>query len=331
MGYKINAKMLGEQFTLPKSIASKHIKLAGSLQLKVLLLIFSDLSNDIDAQNIANKLGADKQDVEDALGFWAQLGYLEGQKPAAQTDVKKPAVSKEIKKPTRNEVADMAADNPEITFLLREAQVKFGRTLRDGESSTLTWLVLEQGMPVSVLLMVLDYAVNSGRGTMGYIEKTAIDFINCGIDTIESAEERIKLLTASQNAWNTVSRTFGLARRSPSKKEAELCHKWVYIFGFSPALLKEGYDITVDNIGEFKINYIDKIFEDWHKAGVTSLEQARALIQGKKEEKKEQKAPSYDKKMFRQKLESDLNRGVIYGFFARNICTGFRPSSRCFA
>lgn len=309
MSYTINAKMLGEQFALPKSVVSKHIKLAGSLQLKVLLLIFSDLSKDIDPKFIAEKLGANLYDVQDALGFWADLGYLTDNKQREQKPVKQKAVHKEIKKPDRIEVAETANDNPEIRFLFNEAQMRLGRTLRQSESSTLTWLVLDQGMPVSVLLMVFDYAVNSGRGTIGYIEKTAVDFINAGVDTIEAAEERIKLLTASQNAWNTVSRTFGFVRRSPSKSEAELCRKWVYDFGFSTALLKEGYDITVDNIGEFNMKYLDKILEDWHKAGVTSPDSAKEYINSNKQVKKQKERPSYDKNSFNKKLESDFEQG----------------------
>lgn len=306
MSYGINPKMLGDQFTLPKSVVNKHIKLAGSLQLKVLLLIFSDLSKDIDPKNIAKTLAANEQDVEDALGFWADLGYLTAERKPAAEKVKNPVPAKEIEKPGRIEVAQIASENPEIKFLFSQAQMRLGRTLRQSESSTLTWLVMDQGMPVSVLLMVFDYAVNSGRGTIGYIEKTAVDFINNGIDTIEAAEERIKLLTASQNAWNTVSRTFGLTRRSPSKKESELCYKWVYTFGFSTAVLKEGYDITVDNIGEFNMKYLDKILEDWHKGGVASLEDVKKYVDGHKQEKKEKAAPSYDKKSFNKKLESDF-------------------------
>ena len=306
MSYGINPKMLGDQFTLPKSVVNKHIKLAGSLQLKVLLLIFSDLSKDIDPKNIAKTLAANEQDVEDALGFWADLGYLTAERKPAAEKVKKPVPAKEIEKPGRIEVAQIASENPEIKFLFSQAQMRLGRTLRQSESSTLTWLAMDQGMPVSVLLMVFDYAVNSGRGTIGYIEKTAVDFINNGIDTIEAAEERIKLLTASQNAWNTVSRTFGLTRRSPSKKEAELCYKWVYTFGFSTAVLKEGYDITVDNIGEFNMKYLDKVLEDWHKGGVASIEDVKKYIDSHKQEKKEKSAPSYDKKSFNKKLESDF-------------------------
>lgn len=306
MGYEINQKMLGELFTLPKSVVNKHIKLAGSLQLKVLLLIFSDLSKDIDPQNIAKTIAANEHDVVDALGFWADLGYLTAEKRPSSAKPQKTVPQKEIEKPGRIEVAQLASDNPEIKFLFSEAQMRLGRTLRQSESSTLTWLVMDQGMPVSVLLMVFDYAVNSGRGTIGYIEKTAVDFINNGIDTIEAAEERIKLLTASQNAWNTVSRVFGFTRRSPSKKESELCYKWIYTYGFSVALLKEGYDITVDNIGEFNMKYLDKILEDWHKGGVASLEDLNKHLNSHKQENKDKAAPSYDKKSFNKKLESDF-------------------------
>ena len=50
------------------------------------------------------------------------------------------------------------------------------------------------GLPVGVIIMLMQYAVSVGKGNIKYIEKMAISWANEEIDTVEKAENKIRTL-----------------------------------------------------------------------------------------------------------------------------------------
>ena len=163
MGFQICFEKLSAGFSLPSEVVDRHLKLAGALQLRVILYCYKNPANTIDVPKIAEALSASESDINDALMFWSELGYFKTEKVEKNKGVKnvadKPKEPPKPSKPTRNEVAARGLESPEIAFLLNEAQVKFGRMLKQSESSVLVWLYDDMGMDVSIILMVLEYAV----------------------------------------------------------------------------------------------------------------------------------------------------------------------------
>ena len=51
--------------------------------------------------------------------------------------------------------------------------MKFGRGLKSNEQSTLVWIYDDLGLDVSVILMLIQFAVTEGRANISFIEKTA--------------------------------------------------------------------------------------------------------------------------------------------------------------
>lgn len=310
MEFKINPAKLSSAFTLPGELADKHLKLSGAVQLKVILWAFRHIAEGVDVNRMSEELGISAEDVKDALGFWCELGYFTADAPAAaaeQPPEKKKVTRRVAEKPGRQEIAERARDDDKISFILNEAQIKFGRMLRQNESSTLIWLYSDEGMSPAVLLMAIDYCINSGHGTIGYIEKLAVDWLNNGIDTIAAAEERITLMSAQKDAWRLTQSAFGLARRSPSSREEKLSYKWVYEWGFGRDILKEAYDRTVDALSSYNSRYIEKILENWHKLGVkTKDDLIRIESENKKEDQpKKEDYAAYDKNEYLKQLDSD--------------------------
>ena len=66
--YTINPNEYKRIFAVPLSVTEKHIKTAGALSLKVLLLVLSQPQ--ITAENIAEILNVSVLDVKDAANFW---------------------------------------------------------------------------------------------------------------------------------------------------------------------------------------------------------------------------------------------------------------------
>lgn len=291
MKYSVDFTKLNGVFTLPCAIADEHIKLAGAVALKVIMLVFRDLSKAPDADEIAGVLGISSADVSDALSFWCDRGILikenEPQKEstASQKEPEKPkkAVAPKIEKPDRAQVAKRGLECSDIAFILNEAQGMFGRCLRQSEASTLVWLYDDQGMSAGVLMMLIQYAVSEDKCNIGFIERMALDWINSGVEDIKSAEQKITDIAVRKTDWGIVCKAFSIEKRAPSKKEQENAYKWIEKWGYGSDVLKAAYDTCVDTISKFSLPYIDKILTEWHSKGIQKPQDIE-----KKEKKPEQ-------------------------------------------
>lgn len=280
----MNSTELCSGFAVPTSVVDKHIKLASATHLRVLLwcLRFSNYNTDA----VSEGLRLDVDSVEDAFMYWHEAGVLgktEDAAPITQLpkQAEKPAAKKivtgNIIKPTREEVAKRGLECEEIAFLLHEAELMLGRTLRHSEASTLTWLYDDQGLNASLILMIVGFAVSEGRPNIGFIERTAVEWVNDGVSDIESAEKRLVTMRQSRSAWHLVETAMGLEHRSPSKSELETADKWVNEWGYGRDIIRLAYETCVDTTSKFSMPYIKKIISEWHKADVKTIDDVENL------------------------------------------------------
>lgn len=311
MEYSVNPAKLGAVFMLPCEVVDKHIKLAGAVQLKVLLFAMRNLSEGITAAKIAAALSLPEVDVADALLYWTESGILtrtgeEAQQSSAAVEEAPPAKHDKkavvAVKPSREEVIRRGSESEEIAFLLREAQVKFGRGLRAAEMSTLVWLHDDEGMNAAVLLMLIEFAKSVDRCSIGYIERTALDWIESGVETLAEAEEKICAIYAARTAWGVVQAAAGLEKRRPSKAEEAAALRWVNEWGFGKPMISAAYDECVNHIGKFNIKYMDKVLGEWHGQNLKTPEEVAAAA--KPSDKKQKKDfSSYDLNSFQEFLD----------------------------
>lgn len=266
-------------FPLPASVVDKHIKLASAEQLKILLLGIRN-SNNFNIETIAEALKTDPDTVSDALEFWVDCGVLCRDvqvAPVIEAKPSKKAVIGSQIKPGRVEAARRGLECPEIAFILRESEQKLGRVLRQSEISTLVWLYDDQGMSASLILMIVGFAVSSGRANIGFIERTAIEWINDGVTDVETAESRLVVLRQKNSAWHIVETAMGIERRSPSKSELDTANKWVNEWNYGRDIIRLAYEICVDTTSKFSFPYIKKIIEKWHSLNVKTVEDVSKL------------------------------------------------------
>lgn len=165
-------------------------------------------------------------------------------------------------------------ESTEIACLMQSAQEILGRLISGGDSATLLMIHDDFGLPSDVIIMLLQYAVSIGKSSMRYIEKVAINWADEEILTHEKAEEKLAQLSERQKAWRTVEQAVGISHRSPSAREEELCTAWVEQWKFTPDMIQEAYNRSVDSIGKFSASYMNKILERWHKNGIVTTKQA---------------------------------------------------------
>ncbi len=281
MDYIVNPASFQSAFTLPGDIADKHLKLASQTQLKVILYVFRHIADAKTADEISAELRIPKAEVDDALLYWANAGILlsknTNEVPKNTTD----EAPKQIRKvaaemPTRRDVTRRACEDERFSFLLQESQVKFGRLLKDNESRVLLWLYEDEGMDVSLILMLLEYAINEKKCTLGFIQRTATEWLNNNITTITDAEKYITEQYKKKTAWKIVEAAFGIEDRMASAKELENSDKWINKWGYDRAILRLAYEQCVDTKSKFSMPYVAKILENWYNGGVKTVADAKA-------------------------------------------------------
>ncbi len=290
MGYYINPTEMAGMFPVPNSVIDKHLKLADPVHIKVLLWFLRSMSADFDITSAADALKLSELQVSEALSYWVDAGILLSTEAPAITAVQKAdkpkkAVAANLK-PDREEATRRGLDCPEIAFILKETAMQFGRGLKDSELSTLVWLYDNQGISPSLLLMIVNYAVSEGRKNIGFIERTAIEWVNDGVEDVVTAENRLVELRRKNSAWHVVETAMGIDHRQPSASELEVADKWVNEWGYNREILRAAYDTCIDSTSKFSIPYIKKILAEWHKNGVKTVDDIEKLAEKRENEGK---------------------------------------------
>lgn len=306
MKYLINPSAFIGAFPVPSTVVDKYIKLSSAVQLKVLLVCMRNSSSPIDSDEISKIIGISVSEVDDAILYWSECGVLNTETPAAKTAEVKEEIVSQLKKPAREDVAKRGNEDPKIRFLLREAQMKFGRNLKTNEASTFVWLCDDLGLDVSVLLLLIEYAVSENKKNISFIEKTAIKWRDNGVETLVDAENEIKKAAQNKLAVSVVWKAFGIDTRKPSENEQKYCDTWINEWEINSELLLHAYNICIDKNTKLSFPYINKILESWHKKGyktvadtVTGETKPKAAKSGKNN------FAAYDLDAFEKMLNSD--------------------------
>lgn len=281
MNYRINPTVFSAVFTVPTAVADNHLKLARGEHIKVLLYIMRNMTAPIEPAAIAEATGITEYDVKEALVYWEDAGILSCDGSATQNTEIKPKTASRAEKPSRNDVALRGAEDEKISYLLRETQLRLGRNLKSNEASTLVWLYDDEGLDVSLILMIVQYAAAHNKANIRFIESTAVDWINKGIADVAAADNELNLLAMGEQAWKIVSSAFGLERRKPSKKETDLSLLWVNDWKMSKQMLERAYEECVNTKSKFSFAYTAKIIESWHEKGYKTPEDIEKKVDEK--------------------------------------------------
>ncbi len=308
MDYILNNMAFTSSFLVPAAVSDQHLKLASGNQIKVLLYFLRNVTNGAETGDIANFLKLPESEVSDALEFWAQAGILTSVRITEPTPTKEPTVKAAkpiVVKPTREEIASLAFTDEKLSFLLGEAEMKLSRSLRGNELQTLAWLYLDHGMDVSLILMLVEYAVSEGKPTISFIESTALSWIEAGVTTLTDAEEQIEERSRKKTAWGMIESAFGIEHRMPSDKELEYANTWILEWDFSREMLKEAYNRCVDQKAKLDMRYINGILARWFKDGVKTVEATKETEKVAAKPATKNGFSAYDKKLVDQLLNKD--------------------------
>lgn len=302
--YCINPKEFSGVFAVPAAVVDRHIKLAGSAQLKALLWIYRHSCEPIDIEKLSKAIGISVADVKDALQYWLECGLLieedeaksmaekaeskpepkedpQPTEPAAKATDNPPKEKSTEKvlpelpvlKPTQEQIAQRVDASTEVRELLNEAQQILGRTIGYSAQAALLMLFDHYALPIPVILMICEYARSTGRqGNINYIQTMGKNWAERGIDTFDKAVEQLVALENTDKLWKEFASFAGITSPRPTTTQQKYLDTWHNKWKFSLEMICIAYEKAAERTGQLNMNYMNGILKNWNENGISTVE-----------------------------------------------------------
>lgn len=321
MIYNIEIRNWGRVFTVPCSVVDDYLKNADPVFLKILLCVLSMGSSKITSEKISEFTGADENTIDDALVYWndkeiiciSGLNTSDGFTPTiSDKALTSQAVKKKIKTPINqpqpvsipeseknrantvayspSEMAALISNNPELKYFFDTIQTVMKKLINNSEQRGFIYIYEYYGFEVASILLLADYCVDLGKGSIAYIKSVAKDWHERGITAYIDVEKEIIRLTKLHSYESKVSSAFGITNKLTPKQKTFI-QDW-QSKNMPIDLVELAYQRCMDNTSKLVFKYIDTILQKWHSEGVKTIEQAES--QGKKKRPIKDKEHSYD-------------------------------------
>ena len=308
MGYTVNPANLGAVFVVPTQVVDKHIKLASGQQIKLLLWMLRHSNEGFDLDKLCADLNFNADDALDYMQYWVETGVIlcddeiksaPKEKKTAVREKKTETAVKAIEgsfktekpkkempsiihtKPTMQEIVARAEESDEIRFLLRESQTMLGRTIGYDCQCTLLMLHDTYGLPVEVIIMIIEYAVSVGKSNSSYILSVGKDWSEHEIDTIEKADEKISTLRTVNKHWAKFAAMARISNSVPTREQEKYFSVWDKEWKFSLDMIYCAYEKMTNNCRKLSFPYMNKILKSWHTDGIKTVADVEAYEKGK--------------------------------------------------
>lgn len=285
MKYEIN---YGNGVVSVPAAALEKLKGTGEAELKVLLAICSG------AEDIASVTGCDLSGVESALAFWRGAGIISGEAQKRP----EPKVSRHATVPAyTGEELSRIIDQNGLAVIIDECQSLTGRVFNITEVNRIAALNSYLGLSGEYILLLFSYCAEHNKTTLKYIEKTAYDLYDRGVDSTETLEEYIRREEEKHALENKLRKLFGWGERSVTPAEKKHISTWADEYCYTYDIIEEAYNITVEKTGKLSLPYLSKILSNWHGKNLRTLDDVRASLaeyEKSKEHEQQNNGSSFD-------------------------------------
>ncbi|MBR4867334.1 MAG: DnaD domain protein [Clostridia bacterium] len=180
---------------------------------------------------------------------------------------------------TREEIARITREDPEFLELVQFAERRLGHVSSVSEVQTLLNIYHWQGLPCSVIMLLVGYCADQSakqgrRLTMGAIRNTANKWINQGIDTPDKADQYLRTLEGQSRYLNQVTRMLHITALTPSVEA--FIREWADK-KMDLDLVERAADISAMRFsGNLNFRYMNGILRGWFEKGYFTLEAVEA-------------------------------------------------------
>ncbi len=281
---------MSKSFELKCSFVEKWGRIAKAEYFQIYIYALSNFKKSgkvMKAADIAKKLHLDVDVVSDAIEFWITAEILEEcgdeytfpEEGKAIDKKEKPQSSKSQfrERPSYDaaEIDAVASVNSNVDYLFKQSEKILGKILSASDFEMIYSFVDWLGLPVEVVIMLLQFAAKQGKTGKRYLETVAIDWADKGINTYESAEEHIREIELKLSNEGKVRGILGIYDRALTQTEKKYIGIWTYEKNIPIPLVSEAYERTVAATGKLAWGYMNKILMSWHDEGLETPEQVQ--------------------------------------------------------
>ncbi len=197
----------------------------------------------------------------------------------------------------------------DIKNLFKVAENTLGKLLTYNDMNTIfsfyDWLRL----PLEVIELLILYCAQNNHRNMSYIERCAVDWAENGINSIEAANEYIKIFNKD---FREIFKALGLGNRNPAPTEIEYMNRWIQQYKMPLNIILEACDKTIMQISKPQFSYTEKIIKEWFDNKVRTLDDIKKFEANYYETKKLSKEKSDSQKSAKNKAPVKQNRFVNF-------------------
>jgi DnaD/phage-associated family protein len=251
-----------------------------------------ETSNDL----IAQALGILESDVIKAWEYWAEVGvialnrtqdsfeieFLNLDKQAAITPTNTAvgfAPRSEAPTYSMADIEQYFTQYPQLDGLVKTVERVHGQPFSRDDVGTVVSFYVWLGLSEEVIMVLFGHC--KGK-PMRYIEKTAINWADMGINSSDAAMD---YLNTHFNKYKEIMAAFGVSGRAPGEKEQKIIDNWLFKLKMPMELIKLACDKALMRTGTVSFEYADSIIKNWHNNGVTTLSQAENADMAYKQKK----------------------------------------------
>lgn len=284
---------MSDGFELKFDFVEKWGRFAKPEYLQIYIYILSCFKKDgsiLSNENIARRLHVSVDDVASALDFWITSDVLcetdggysfpdDSQIVSASEKSTVSAKTSRFRTRPSYESAEIDAAvsvNKNLDYMFKQAEKILDRLLSPSDFEMIYSFVDWLGLPVEVVIMLLNFASGQGKTTKRYLETVAIDWADKGINTYESAEEYIREIELRLSNEGKIRSILGIYDRALTQTEKKYIKMWTFDKNVPLPLITEAYDRTVAATGKLSWAYMNKILMSWLENGINNLEDLKS-------------------------------------------------------
>ena len=164
--------------------------------------------------------------------------------------------------------------------VLSEAKQILGRPLSTPDLIKMLGIYDHFGLPAEVMMELMHFVADcyreryqeGRRPTVGAFEREARIWAERDIRDFDAAERHIQKYRERKTLEGALKDALQIVNRDFTETERSLISQWLD-WGFQPDAIALAYDVTVTNTRKFSSKYMNRVLENWHKAGLhTPLE-----------------------------------------------------------
>ena len=270
-------------------------KEASKDELKILIALKSTEGETVSLESLAPKLGVSVARIKATIALFEELGVLIKKNDDFLAEVEYEFELKEKACDTPLEAAKSIRDN-NLYELFNEIETIFGKTLEAREIERIESLYTKKGLSIEYILTLAAYQKDTKMlPTIESLVREATQLQAKEIDNLESLEIYLKEKSDEIAGESEMRNILGIRGRAFAKSERAFFKKWMHEYFYGTTIIGEAYDITVGATGKLSLSYMDKILTEWYESGCKTLDDCRARVNIRKQERADKAKKSSQK------------------------------------